>query len=254
MADRNRHRAPAMQRQIAPKRILQRAKGVLTSAGKPILAVQDALQFAAKDSSLDVGTITRTKSLDDGSGTLGGFLRAKAKSLRSKSQDARRNRKDGPHSYSPPPLSTAVSTTSAPSDFEQPTTLVVPVASSSTQHIAEKSSMADVAVPLPLRKGVQMIKVSPGKQKSYKFQLDPDQGQIIWQSKKLRISTYACATSPLAIFDVLYHWQSPLRISRSFAFHLMPATIANSFNSLRIMKIDGLRSSTFSMATTKLFI
>ncbi|OAX39023.1 PLC-like phosphodiesterase [Rhizopogon vinicolor AM-OR11-026] len=81
-----------------------------------------------------------------------------------------------------------VKCTLSSSSAEQPTTqLAIPVASSSMQRIAEKSSMADVAVPLLLREGVQMTKVSPGKQKSYKFQLDPEQGQIIWQSKKLRI-------------------------------------------------------------------
>jgi phosphatidylinositol phospholipase C delta len=74
---------------------------------------------------------------------------------------------------------------------EQPSKHVALAATSSMQRIAEKSSMADVAVPLLLREGVQMTKVSPGKQKSYKFQLDPDQGQIIWQSKKLRISMCA---------------------------------------------------------------
>ncbi|KAG2142733.1 1-phosphatidylinositol-4,5-bisphosphate phosphodiesterase 1 [Suillus bovinus] len=55
------------------------------------------------------------------------------------------------------------------------------------QRIAEKSPMADGTVPLLLREGVQMTKISPGKQKSYIFKLDPDQGQIIWESKKLRI-------------------------------------------------------------------
>jgi phosphatidylinositol phospholipase C delta len=59
--------------------------------------------------------------------------------------------------------------------------------------------MADVAVPLLLREGVLMTKVSLGKQKSYMFRLDPDQGQIIWQSKKLRISTSSVTESSLAI-------------------------------------------------------
>lgn len=199
MADRNQRRAPAIQKQIAPQRILQRAKGLLTSTGKPTQAVQDALQIAEQDTSPEVKTRLRAKSLDYGNGTLGEsikrqFLRAKAKSisLRSRSRDARRNRKDSQPSRSPP-LSSAVSMTasapSASSSEEQPITLTMPVASSSLQHGAEKSSMADVAVPPLLREGVQMTKVSPGKQKSYKFQLDPDQGQIIWQSKKLRIST-----------------------------------------------------------------
>ncbi|OAX38558.1 PLC-like phosphodiesterase [Rhizopogon vinicolor AM-OR11-026] len=196
MTDRNQLRAPAIQRQITPNRILQRAKGLLTSTGKPTLAVQDALGIAVKDASPQAGTILRTKSLDNGKGTLGdsvkrsrGFLNAKVKSIsfRSKSQDTRQghNRKDSPELHSSPPMTNTPSASS--SSKERPTAPIVPVASSSMQHVAEKSSMADVTVPLLLREGVQMTKVSPGKQKSYKFQLDPDQGQIIWQSKKLRI-------------------------------------------------------------------
>ncbi|KAG2339382.1 PLC-like phosphodiesterase [Suillus weaverae] len=132
-----------------------------------------------------------------------GFLKAKTapivKSIRSRSQDARRNRKDD-HSDLSPPLSDSTSMGSThsavPSSEERPTaTLVVPdlpgTTSSDvkppTRRIAEKSYMADGTVPLLLREGVQMTKVSPGKQKSYIFKLDPDQGQIIWQSKKLRI-------------------------------------------------------------------
>jgi phosphatidylinositol phospholipase C delta len=194
---------PAMQRQITPNRILQRAKGLLTSAGKPTLALQDALGIAVGDESPQAGTILHTKSLDDGKGTLGnsvkrsrGFLNAKVKSIsfRSKSQDL----------HSRPPVTNAPYASS--SLEEQPTTLIVPVASSSMQHVAEKSSMADVTVPLLLREGVQMTKVSPGKEKSYKFQLDPDQGQIIWQSKKLRISTYLhYAKLSSAGVNTLYH-------------------------------------------------
>lgn len=200
VADRNQPRAPTMQKQITPQQFLQRAKGLLTSTGKPTQAVQDALQIAEQDASPEVRTRLRAKSLDYGNGTLGDsikrqFLKAKAKSIsrvRSRSRDTRRNRKDNQASHSPP-LSSAVSMASAHSassrSEEQPITLTVPVASGSLQHGAEKSSMADVAVPPLLREGVQMTKVSPRKQKSYKFQLDPDQGQIIWQSKKLRIST-----------------------------------------------------------------
>ncbi|KAI6041537.1 PLC-like phosphodiesterase [Pisolithus marmoratus] len=47
--------------------------------------------------------------------------------------------------------------------------------------------MADVPVPPLLQHGGPMTKVSPGSQKSYIFRLDADQGQIIWESKKLRI-------------------------------------------------------------------
>jgi phosphatidylinositol phospholipase C delta len=48
--------------------------------------------------------------------------------------------------------------------------------------------MADVVVPPLLQKGVPMTKVSASRQKTYVFQLDPDQGQILWESKKPKIS------------------------------------------------------------------
>lgn len=50
-------------------------------------------------------------------------------------------------------------------------------------------AMADVTVPAVLRMGTPMIKVSGGKHKKVVFRLDPDRGQIIWESKKHRIST-----------------------------------------------------------------
>lgn len=54
----------------------------------------------------------------------------------------------------------------------------------------QASSSADVPVPMILQHGVQMIKVSAKKQKRIWFRIDPDEGQIIWQGKKLRISEY----------------------------------------------------------------
>ena len=48
----------------------------------------------------------------------------------------------------------------------------------------------DVPIPPLLLNGVPMLKVSAKKQKRYFFRLDPDEGQILWQSKKLRISQY----------------------------------------------------------------
>jgi phosphatidylinositol phospholipase C, delta len=46
----------------------------------------------------------------------------------------------------------------------------------------------DVTVPYPLRVGIPMTKISTKSQKDYTFQLDAEQGQILWVSKKLRIS------------------------------------------------------------------
>ena len=55
--------------------------------------------------------------------------------------------------------------------------------------VAHSASMADVTVPAVLQMGTPMIKVSGGKQKKVVFRLDPDQGQIIWESNRHRIST-----------------------------------------------------------------
>ncbi|KAI9509539.1 PLC-like phosphodiesterase [Russula earlei] len=48
-------------------------------------------------------------------------------------------------------------------------------------------SIPDVVVPRLLQRGTHMIKVSGKKQKNVLFRLDPDQGQIIWESKRHRI-------------------------------------------------------------------
>lgn len=54
----------------------------------------------------------------------------------------------------------------------------------------KRSSMADVAVPELLQQGVPMLKVSAKRQKSFVFRIDPDQGQILWESKKSKISAW----------------------------------------------------------------
>jgi phosphatidylinositol phospholipase C delta len=202
MGDRDRSR-PAIEKQTTtPRHILrlQRAKSLLTSTGIPTLAT---LQFVVPDPSSDGEMASHTKDSDDGNGKLRdsmmGFLKAKTapivKSFRSRSQDTRRNRKDDRS----PPLSDSRSTPSTVSSSAEQSTVALQVAvpnlpgatsSDATPPIQRKSSMAEGTVPLLLREGVHMTKISLGKQKSYIFKLDPDQGQIIWQSKKLRISSY----------------------------------------------------------------
>ncbi|KAI0089012.1 hypothetical protein BDY19DRAFT_906468 [Irpex rosettiformis] len=49
------------------------------------------------------------------------------------------------------------------------------------------SAANDFTIPPLLLSGIPMLKVSAKKQKRYFFRLDADEGQIIWQSKKLRI-------------------------------------------------------------------
>lgn len=87
---------------------------------------------------------------------------------------------DSPFLSPPPtPLTRMASLPESPI-VEQPSEPVFPV--------AQPSSSVDATVPPLLQVGVPMIKVSAKKQKRYFFRLDADQGQIIWQSKKLRFS------------------------------------------------------------------
>ena len=66
-----------------------------------------------------------------------------------------------------------------------------PVPSAEQQLLSPQSPSSateDVPIPPLLINGVPMLKVSAKKQKRYIFRLDPDEGQIIWHSKKLRFS------------------------------------------------------------------
>jgi hypothetical protein len=58
--------------------------------------------------------------------------------------------------------------------------------------IAQTASTLDLTVPDLIQRGTPMIKVSGRKQTNVVFRLDPDQGQIIWESKKHRISPSFC--------------------------------------------------------------
>ena len=76
-----------------------------------------------------------------------------------------------------------------------------------------KSPILEIPVPALLQQGVPMTKVSAKSQKRYIFKLDADQGQIIWESKKLRISSYTCIL---------------LAVAYGLTFTLLPPTALNS--------------------------
>ena len=48
----------------------------------------------------------------------------------------------------------------------------------------------DVKVPMLLQQGTPMTKVSAKKKKTVMFRIDPDQGYILWESKKSGLSAY----------------------------------------------------------------
>jgi phosphatidylinositol phospholipase C delta len=63
--------------------------------------------------------------------------------------------------------------------------------------LATEAGVGDVTVPQLLQHGTPMTKVSAKERKRAVFRLDPDIGQIIWESKKHRISTSTSFSSLL---------------------------------------------------------
>lgn len=59
--------------------------------------------------------------------------------------------------------------------------------------MSSSSSLAvgDIRVPLLLQQGTPMTKVSLKKHKKFVFRLDADLGQIVWESKKTKISQFS---------------------------------------------------------------
>ena len=54
------------------------------------------------------------------------------------------------------------------------------------QNNQELSAGQDLSVPQILVQGMAMIKVSASKQKQYVFRIDPDEGQLQWESKRTK--------------------------------------------------------------------
>ena len=63
------------------------------------------------------------------------------------------------------------------------------------QVVSETTAAQDLSVSQLLLQGTPMIKVSASKQKTYTFRIDPDEGQLQWESKKQKISTYLKTTA-----------------------------------------------------------
>jgi hypothetical protein len=87
------------------------------------------------------------------------------------------------------PVASPVTYTRTPSDpgpssSTSTSTHTTPARSSTSPKI-----MADIAVPQLLREGTPMTKVTAKKQKRIVLRLDPDQGRLVYEGKKLRIST-----------------------------------------------------------------
>lgn len=74
------------------------------------------------------------------------------------------------------------------STIHEPEAMAAPPQSAPPITSPSSASASEVPIPSLLLNGVPMVKVSAKKQKRYFFRLDPDEGQILYLSKKQRIS------------------------------------------------------------------
>jgi phosphatidylinositol phospholipase C, delta len=182
-----------------PKWILQRASNVLTSNGNPVAAFTEVF-MEREDSPLEnnVGSSLSRNSLGasikrklQGAKDIPLVRSISLRSPASSGQQARRQIRafSSDSSATRPQLVYPKSFGISYAPPAQPTeALVLSPKPPQPPFVPRKSSMADVVVPQILQKGVPMTKVSATRQKTFVFQLDPDQGQIVWESKKRKIS------------------------------------------------------------------
>ena len=84
------------------------------------------------------------------------------------------------------PISTAPPTQPTTSD---PASTLLP-GDAPAPSIAPSSTPVDPVVPVLLQAGTPLTKVSGKKQQRIVFKLDPDQGQVVWETKKIHLSEY----------------------------------------------------------------
>ncbi|KZV60623.1 PLC-like phosphodiesterase [Peniophora sp. CONT] len=80
-----------------------------------------------------------------------------------------------------------MTTISSPTSDTPPSTLLPGDAPHPSSIAASSSGPADPVVPALLQAGTPLTKVSGKKQQRIVFRLDPDQGHVVWETKKLHI-------------------------------------------------------------------
>ena len=187
-----------------PRRILHRAANLLSSNGQPTLAVREEV----------FGQPTHRRKLSEGN--LGASIKKSFKSVKNMPRGlglTRSNSTSAPPTKTTPPQASghrraksehllsrpvfSYSIDSTPPDMDDQThTLHREHAPPSSNQDSEEQQLAtsldsssdEVKVPALLLHGTPLLKVSAKKVQTRLFKLDPDQGQILWESKKSGVS------------------------------------------------------------------
>jgi phosphatidylinositol phospholipase C delta len=167
------------------RRILRRAANLLTSNGHPVVTELD-------DPHEEALALARSRSPTTTNLRLAASIKRKFKEVaaagvaRSKTFSARSAEEPSWNSEPKHARALSQSATQAVAMVSEP----VPRERVTNSQESVTPTMTDVTVPQALQQGTPLTKVSAGKkQKTTVFRIDPDEGQILWESKKHRIST-----------------------------------------------------------------
>lgn len=162
-------------------RALRRTSGLLSSKGKPLV---DLSQTAPTPSNTAMALQKPRRLSAEAMGNALGTFKRRLSLQRSK---LKRTGTDTFDSVSPPldqyRASSEQSVGISPAG-EAP----LPLSAIEEKHVSTFPD--DVKVPVLLQVGIPMLKVSEKNVKTRTFKIDPDQGLILWDSKKSGISKY----------------------------------------------------------------
>lgn len=233
----------------APRRILHRAGNLLTSNGHVEPTIKHFIDDHSSDSSptkppnkLKLSTSIKLKFKEVKDGVL---FRSRSLQARSNIGDAENLKRLSHHTRSAS-VSDVTITTKSPEhprmsiDSEMyalstkerlasvpETTKQSKMAYNSRSQTVTETGVGDVTVPQLLQEGTPMTKVSAKQRKRAVFRLDPDIGQIIWESKKHGISMFQyfsfASTKQSYISSNREHQRTTLRPRRALLPRAIPA-------------------------------
>lgn len=183
-----------------PRRILRRAGNLLTSTGEPSIPVlrdvvldfddnkayaNDLRTRSRSEPGLGASIKRKLKEVNTGIGSTLTRNKSTTKSISSDSSGKDTGSKHG-RSLSAASAPTCSPETNGTFAYERQQSLprTPSVTHDTLRENPEMESGEDVKVPLLLQQGTPMTKVSAKKKKTVVFKIDPDEGCIMWESKK----------------------------------------------------------------------
>jgi len=165
---------------------LRRTSGLLSSKGKPLV---DLSQAAPNPSNTTMALQAEKKPLRLSTEAMGNALGTFKRHLSIQRAKPKRT-PVAPDTFGSTPPPPDQNRPSSERSLDTPPAGETPLPLSAIEEKHMSTFPDDVKVPVLLQVGIPMLKVSEKNVKTRTFKIDPDQGLILWDSKKSGISKY----------------------------------------------------------------